>query len=55
MNTQISEDAVNLTNALKGDNKAQGSWGEMILETLLENSGLVTGQRIRSTSESAIY
>jgi DNA recombination protein RmuC len=44
LNTQISEDAVNLTNALKGDNKAQGNWGEMILETLLENSGLVKGR-----------
>ncbi|MBL4582206.1 MAG: DNA recombination protein RmuC [Gammaproteobacteria bacterium] len=44
MNTQISEDAVNLTNALKGDNKAQGNWGELILETLLENSGLVKGR-----------
>ena len=44
MNIQISEDAVNLTNALKGDNKAQGNWGEMILETLLENSGLVKGR-----------
>ena len=44
MNAQISEDAVNLTNALKGDNKAQGNWGEMILETLLENSGLVKGR-----------
>ena len=44
MNTQISEDAVNLANALKGDNKAQGNWGEMILETLLENSGLVKGR-----------
>jgi len=44
MNMQISEDAVNLTNALKGDNKAQGNWGEMILETLLENSGLVRGR-----------
>ena len=44
MNMQISEDAVNLTNALKGDNKAQGNWGEMILETLLENSGLVKGR-----------
>jgi DNA recombination protein RmuC len=44
MNTQISEDAINLTNALKGDNKAQGNWGEMILETLLENSGLVKGR-----------
>ncbi len=44
LNSQISEDAVNLTNALKGDNKAQGNWGEMILETLLENSGLVKGR-----------
>ena len=44
LNTQISADAVNLTNALKGDNKAQGNWGEMILETLLENSGLVKGR-----------
>jgi len=44
LNHQISEDAVNLTNALKGDNKAQGNWGEMILETLLENSGLVKGR-----------
>ncbi len=44
LNTQISEDAVNLTNALKGDNKAQGNWGEMVLESLLENSGLVKGR-----------
>lgn len=44
LNSQISEDAVNLTNALKGDNKAQGNWGEMVLETLLENSGLVKGR-----------
>lgn len=44
LNVQISEDAVNLTNALKGDNKAQGNWGEMVLESLLENSGLVKGR-----------
>lgn len=44
LNAQISEDAVNLTNALKGDNKAQGNWGEMVLESLLENSGLVKGR-----------
>ncbi len=43
-NSKISEEAVNLTNALKGDNKAQGNWGELILETLLENSGLVKGR-----------
>jgi len=40
LNLQISEDAINLTNALKGDNKRQGDWGEMILERVLESSGL---------------
>ncbi len=40
---QIGLDAINLTNALKGDNKAQGSWGEVILERLLEQSGLQKG------------
>ena len=40
LNKQISDDAVNLTNALKGNNKAQGNWGEMILENILEYSGL---------------
>ena len=44
LNARISEDAINLTNALKGDNKAQGNWGEMILESILENSGLVKGR-----------
>jgi DNA recombination protein RmuC len=44
LNAQISEDAVNLTNALKGDNKAQGNWGELILETVLEKSGLSKGR-----------
>ncbi len=38
---QISQDAVNLTNALKGENKRAGNWGEHILETILQNSGLV--------------
>jgi len=41
MNKIISEDANNLTNALKGDSKIQGDWGEMILENILEKSGLV--------------
>lgn len=41
---QISEDANNLTKALKGDNKKQGNWGEVILEKVLERSGLVKGQ-----------
>ena len=40
MNQQISEDATNLTRALKGNNKVQGNWGEMILENILEQSGL---------------
>ena len=44
LNLQISEDALNLTNALKGDNKLQGDWGEMILERVLENSGLKKGR-----------
>ncbi len=43
LNIQISEDAVNLTNALKGRNKIQGIWGEMVLEKLLEESGLRPG------------
>jgi len=40
LNAQISEDAVNLTRALKGDSKTQGTWGELVLEKLLESSGL---------------
>jgi len=44
LNNQISEDANNLTKALKGNNKVQGNWGEMILESILEKSGLKKGQ-----------
>jgi len=44
LNQQMSADAVNLTQALKGDSKAQGNWGEMILERILETSGLREGQ-----------
>ena len=44
LNAQISQDAVNLTNALKGENKTQGIWGEMILERVLEQSGLTKGR-----------
>ena len=40
MTQQVSLEANNLTSALKGNNKLQGNWGEMILESLLENSGL---------------
>jgi len=44
LNQKISKEAQNLTNALKGDNKTQGNWGEMILERVLERSGLTKGQ-----------
>ena len=43
LNQQISQEATNLTNALKGDNKFQGNWGELILERVLESSGLEKG------------
>ena len=44
LNERISEDAVNLTNALKGQSKTRGAWGEMILERVLEESGLQKGR-----------
>lgn len=44
LNQQISQDAVNLTRALKGDTRAQGAWGEMVLERVLEASGLQAGR-----------
>lgn len=47
LNKQISEEANNLTKALKGENKTQGNWGELILEKVLERSGLVKDQEYR--------
>ncbi|QZT37334.1 DNA recombination protein RmuC [Halosquirtibacter xylanolyticus] len=44
LNQRISLDAQNLTHALKGESKVQGNWGEMILESILEKSGLRKGQ-----------
>ena len=41
---QISADAVSLANALRGDNKHQGNWGEFVLEKLLEDAGLTKGR-----------
>lgn len=41
LNQQISKEANNLTNALKGQSKTQGNWGEIILESILEKSGLM--------------
>ena len=43
LNRRITEETTNLTNALKGNSKVQGDWGEMILETILESSNLVNG------------
>lgn len=47
MNRQMSQDATNLTNALKGDAKKQGNWGEVVLERVLERSGLTLGQEYK--------
>lgn len=51
LNEQMSKDATNLTRALKGDAKTQGNWGEMILESVLEKSGLIKDIHFR-TQES---
>ena len=40
LNQQMSKDTLNLTKALKGDSKLQGNWGELVLERVLEKSGL---------------
>lgn len=56
LNQKMVEDARHLTNALKGQTKTQGNWGEMILERILEESGLVRGReyetQVSMTSES---
>lgn len=44
LNRQINQEAINLTRALKSDTKIQGNWGELILERVLESSGLRYGQ-----------
>lgn len=44
LNIQITREAENLTKALKGDSKSQGNWGEFILESILEKSGLIKGR-----------
>ncbi|MGM0563881.1 MAG: DNA recombination protein RmuC [Pseudomonadota bacterium] len=44
LNQQITEEAKNLTTALKGEKKTQGNWGEYILENILDKSGLVLGR-----------
>ena len=44
MNEQMSKETINLTKALKGDSKMQGNWGELVLERVLEKSGLEKGR-----------
>lgn len=55
LNKQISNEAQNLTKALKGDNKKQGNWGEFILEKVLERSGLTKDReyRLQASHQSA--
>ncbi len=59
LNKRISEEANNLTNALKGDTKKQGAWGEFILEKILESSGLEKGleyeTQVSSKTDDGIF
>ena len=50
LNTLMQQETNNLTNALKGDNKQQGNWGELILERILESSGLREGHEYKTQS-----
>jgi len=54
LNRQMSEDAVGLTQALKGESKTQGNWGEMILERILETSGLREGHEFLREDSTTI-
>jgi len=54
LNRQMSEDAVGLTHALKGESKTQGNWGEMILERILETSGLREGHEFLREDSTTI-
>jgi DNA recombination protein RmuC len=60
LNQQMSQDALNLTKALKGESKTQGNWGEYLLESLLEKSGLRKGlhyerEEVRQNDDSKTY
>ncbi|WP_460879267.1 DNA recombination protein RmuC [Pontibacter rugosus] len=60
LNQQMSQDAINLTKALKGENKTQGNWGEYLLESLLEKSGLRKGvhyerEEVRQNDDNKVY
>ena len=53
-NMKLSTDVDNLTRALKGDSKTQGDWGEMVLERMLESSGLVEGDEYSLQASSTL-
>src|SRR5687768_17224169 len=60
LNQQMSKDALNLTQALKGERKTKGNWGEYLLESLLEKSGLERDlhykrEEVRRSDEQKIY
>ena len=60
MNERLAQEALNLTKALKSENKTQGNWGELILENILEQSGLRKGveyelQATLKSDENRIY
>jgi DNA recombination protein RmuC len=60
LNQQLATEALNLTKALKGENKTQGNWGELVLERILEQSGLREGveyelQASRKSEEGKTY
>ncbi|MEG2612803.1 MAG: DNA recombination protein RmuC [Alistipes sp.] len=50
LNIKITTETTNLTNALKGNSKVQGDWGEMILETILDSSNLIKGMHYDTQS-----
>ena len=54
LNQQMSKEAVNLTKALKGDSKTQGNWGELVLERVLEKSGLEKGREYEMEKSFAV-
>ena len=51
VNTNLSQEAQNLTTALLGDSKQQGDWGEMILEKCLQNAGLIEGEHYQKQTQ----
>jgi len=54
LNNQMSKETLNLTKALKGDSKMQGNWGELVLERVLEKSGLEKGREYEMEKSFAV-